>query len=150
MVVIVVLTILAAAVIPNLMGRTDDAKVARARSDVENLCTALESFKFDMQRYPTTEEGLMALRQPPQTDEAARWKGPYIRKDPPNDPWGTPYVYQSPGIENPDGYDLESYGADGQDGGEQYARDIESWTNYEQTGEAAGGSGGAASSGGRE
>jgi general secretion pathway protein G len=131
MVVIIVLTILAAAIIPNLTGRTDDARVARARSDVANLETALEQFKLDMGRYPTSEEGLQALRDAPQTEDIDRWKGPYLRKPVPPDPWGNPYVYVSPGIENPDSYDLESYGADGQDGGEEYDRDIESWTNYD-------------------
>jgi len=131
MVVIIVLTILAAAIIPNLTGRTDDARVARARSDVANLETALEQFRLDMGRYPTTEEGLEALRQPPQSDDAYKWKGPYIKKPVPLDPWGHPYVYVCPGVENPDSYDLESYGADGQDGGEGYNRDIESWTNYD-------------------
>ncbi|KPL08776.1 hypothetical protein AMJ85_07895 [candidate division BRC1 bacterium SM23_51] len=131
MVVVIVLTILAAAIIPNLTGRTDDAKVARARSDVANLETALEQFKLDMGRYPTSEESLDVLRNPPQSEDMERWKGPYIRKPVPLDPWRNPYVYVSPGMENPDSYDLESYGADGQDGGEAYARDIESWTNYD-------------------
>lgn len=138
MVVIIVLTILAAAVTVSVTGRTDDAKVARARSDVQNLATALEQFKLDMGRYPTTEEGLNSLYEPPQSDDAQRWKGRYIRKPVPRDPWGNNYLYSSPGIMNPDSYDLESYGSDGQDGGEGYARDVESWTNYDDA-EAAGG-----------
>lgn len=135
MVVIVVLTILAAAVIPNLTGRTDEAKVARAQSDIANLSTALEQFKLDLGRYPTSEEGLEALVNPPMEDEMERWKGPYLRKRTiPLDPWRNPYVYVSPGIENPDSYDLESYGSDGQDGetGDSYTRDVESWTVYDQ------------------
>ena len=136
MVVIVVLTILGAAVAINVIGRTDDARVARARTDVSNLETALESFRLDMRRYPTTEEGLLSLYEAPQSEDALRWKGPYLRKAVPNDPWGNPYLYTSPGIENPNGFDLESYGADGQDGGEEYARDVESWTNYDEATEA--------------
>jgi len=131
MVVIIVLTILAAAIIPNLTGRTDDARVARARSDVANLEMALEQFKLDMLRYPTTEESLAVLRELPQSDDSMRWKGPYLRKPVPLDPWGNPYSYTSPGLNNPDSYDLLSFGSDGQEGGEGYARDITSWTNYD-------------------
>jgi len=131
MVVIIVLTILAAAIIPNLTGRTDDARVARARSDVANLETTLEQFRLDVLRYPTSEEGLTVLREPPQSDDAVRWKGPYLKKPVPLDPWSNPYVFISPGVVNPDSYDLLSYGSDGQEGGEGYARDITSWSNYD-------------------
>ena len=131
MVVIIVLTILAAAIIPNLTGRTDDARVARARSDVANLETTLEQFRLDVLRYPTTEEGLVVLREPPQSDDAVRWKGPYLKKPVPLDPWSNLYVYISPGVVNPDSYDLLCYGADGQEGGEGFARDITSWSNYD-------------------
>jgi len=131
MVVIIVLTILAAAIIPNLTGRTDDARVARARSDVANLETLLEQFRLDLLRYPTSEEGLAVLREAPQSDDVTRWKGPYLRKPVPLDPWGNPYVFISPGVNNPDSYDLSSFGSDGQEGGEGYARDITSWTNYD-------------------
>jgi len=131
MVVIIVLTILAAAIIPNLTGRTDDARVARARSDVANLETALEQFRLDMLRYPTSEEGLTVLREAPQSDDVTRWKGPYLTKPVPLDPWQNPYVFVSPGIQNPNSYDLASFGSDGQEGGEGYARDITSWTNYD-------------------
>jgi general secretion pathway protein G len=132
MVVVIILTILAGAVVTLVTGRTDDARVARARSDVANLETALEQFKLDMMRYPTSEEGLAVLREQPQSEDTHRWKGPYLRKPVPLDPWGNVYRYVSPGVENPESYDLESYGADGQDGGEGYARDIESWTNYDE------------------
>jgi len=131
MVVIIVLTILAAAIIPNLTGRTDDARVARGRSDVANLETALEQFRLDMLRYPTTEEGLVVLRELPQSDDNTRWKGPYIRKPVPLDPWGNPYMFICPGVQNPDSYDLASFGSDGQEGGEGFARDITSWTDYD-------------------
>lgn len=134
MVVIIVLTILAAAVIPNLTGKTDDARVARARSDVAALEAAIDMFKLDMGRFPTSEEGLAVLREPPQSDDAVRWKGPYLKKSVPPDPWGNPYVYVCPGVFNPDSYDLSSLGADGQEGGEGYARDITSWEHYEDTG----------------
>jgi len=131
MVVIIVLTILAAAITTSLTGRTDDAKVARARTDVATLEGALDLFKLDVGRYPSSEETLTVLNVPPQSDDAARWKGPYVKKAIPPDPWGNPYIYVSPGAVNPDTYDLCSYGADGQEGGEGYARDITSWENYD-------------------
>lgn len=139
MVVIIVLTILAAAVTVSVVGRTDDARVARARHDVAQLSTALGQFKLDMGRYPATEETLNALYERPQSEDAERWKGKYIEKPVPLDPWGNPYMYTCPGTMNPDTFDLECYGADAQDGGEGYGRDIESWTNYDDTEAAAGG-----------
>jgi len=132
MVVIVVLTILAAAIIPNITGRTDEARVARARQDVANLETLLEAFRLDMMRYPTTEETLAVLCVAPQTEDAFRWKGPYLKKKSvPLDPWGHEYVYAFPGIQSPDSYDLVSLGSDGQEGGEKYARDITNWEDYD-------------------
>jgi len=127
MVVVVVLAILAAAIIPNLTGRADEAKVSRAKADIASLETLLETFRLDMGRYPTTEEGLIVLREPPQTEDVTRWKGPYLRKPVSLDPWGNPYNYVCPGTVNIDSYDLFSYGADGAEGGEGYDQDV---TNF--------------------
>ncbi|MBV9852672.1 MAG: type II secretion system major pseudopilin GspG [Armatimonadetes bacterium] len=123
LVVILILSILAALIIPRLVGRTSDAKIAKARSDIATISSLLQQYRMDNDRYPTTEQGLAALRvRPP---DAPNWKGPYTTKDVPLDPWGNPYVYQTPG---PDGQDflITSYGADGAPGGDGDAADITS------------------------
>src|SRR5689334_14911608 len=108
LVVMVIIGLLAAIVLPNYIGQTDKARVGAARAQIHTLGTALDSFRLDVGRYPTTEEGLVALRQKPSS--ADRWDGPYLQKDVPNDPWGHPYVYKAPGDHG--GFDLLSYGAD--------------------------------------
>jgi general secretion pathway protein G len=123
LVVILILSILAALIIPRLVSRTSDAKIAAAKSDIATLTSLLQQYRVDNDKYPTTEEGLQALRTQP--SDASSWKGPYTDKEIPSDPWGNPYVYQSPG---PDGQDYEiiSYGADGAPGGDGDATDITS------------------------
>ncbi len=123
LVVILILAILAALIIPRLVGRTSDAKIAKAKSDIATLSSLLQQYRLDSDRYPTTEEGLNALRVRPSS--ARGWKGPYTTKDISLDPWNNPYVYQSPG---PDGQDflVTCYGADGAPGGEGDAADITS------------------------
>lgn len=123
LVVILILAILAALIIPRLIGRTSDAKVAKSKSDIATVSSLLQQYRLDNDRYPTTEEGLNALRVRPTS--AHNWRGPYTTKDIPSDAWGNPYVYQSPG---PDGQDflVTSYGADGAPGGEGDASDITS------------------------
>lgn len=123
LVVILILAILAALIIPRLIGRTSDAKIAKSKADIATVSSLLQQYRLDNDRYPTTEEGLNALRVKPSSARA--WKGPYITKDIPMDAWGNPYVYQSPG---PDGQDflVTSYGADGAPGGEGDASDITS------------------------
>jgi general secretion pathway protein G len=123
LVVILILAILASLIIPRLISRTDDAKIAKAKSDIATLSSCLQAYRLDNDKYPTTEEGLVALRSAP--SDAPHWKGPYIDKDIPNDPWGNPYVYQSPGPSGQD-YLITSYGSDGQPGGEGNAADITS------------------------
>ena len=127
MVVVVIMGILAALVVPKLMGRTDDARVMAARSDISTLMSALKLYKLDNQHYPTTEQGLQALIAKPAAGPAAvGWKtGGYIDKLP-KDPWGNPYQYLSPGIKGE--IDILSFGADGQPGGEGNDADIGSWT----------------------
>ena len=126
--VIVVITLLAAPVGPNVFRNLGMAKDATARSQIELFGAALDSYRLDNGRYPTTGQGLAALRTPPGTDPAPRnWRGPYLRKEVPLDPWGKPYVFVSPGEVNPTGYDLVSLGADGNAGGEGEDTDIVSW-----------------------
>ncbi|NEX61357.1 type II secretion system major pseudopilin GspG [Noviherbaspirillum galbum] len=126
MVVVVIMGILAALVVPKLMGRTDDARITAARQDIATLMQALKLYKLDNQRYPTTEQGLQALIQKPTSGPAANgWKsGGYIDKLP-KDPWGNAYQYLSPGVKGE--VDVFSYGADGQPGGAGADADIGSW-----------------------
>ena len=120
LIVMIILGLLAALVGPNLFQKVAGAKQKAAKTQIEMLGGALDSFRLDVGRYPTTEEGLAALRQKPGNTET--WDGPYLKKDVPPDPWGHPYVYQCPG-EHGD-YDLSSNGPDNQQGGEG---EINSW-----------------------
>ena len=126
MVVVVIMGILAALVVPKLMGRTDDARIIAARQDIATVMQALKLYRLDNLRYPTTEQGLQALIAKPTTGPAANgWKaGGYIDKLP-KDPWGNPYQYLSPGIKGEG--DVLSLGADGQPGGADNDADIGSW-----------------------
>lgn len=126
LVVILILSILAALIIPKLVGRTDDAKIAAAKSDIATLSSSVEQYRLDNGVYPSTDDGLTALTVRP--NDAQNWKGPYLEKAIPNDPWGNQYVYQSPG---PNGEDflITSYGADGAPGGEGNNADITSDDN---------------------
>jgi general secretion pathway protein G len=126
-VVIVVIAVLASLVAPNVFRHVDSARDSTVRSQVEMLGAALDAYRLDLGRYPTTEEGLNALVTAPAGAEAGRWKGPYLRKKVPADPWTHPYQYSSPGRVNPTGYDLLSYGADGQPGGQGQNADVTSW-----------------------
>jgi general secretion pathway protein G len=128
MVVIVILGILAAIVAPKLVGRTDEARITKARVDIANLETALKLYKLDNGVYPSTEQGLQALVETPETGTAPRnWReGGYLEKNRvPKDPWGNEFVYLSPGV-NGD-FDLSSYGTDGLSGGEGINADINNW-----------------------
>ncbi|MBW3621935.1 MAG: type II secretion system major pseudopilin GspG [Armatimonadetes bacterium] len=117
LVVMIILAVLAAFAIPRVLNRTEDARRARAISDVKTLGTALDMYKADNGEYPTTEQGLDALRQAPTSDPVPKgWNGPYLKEPIAADPWGNPYVYESPG-ETGD-YDLITLGADGQPGGD--------------------------------
>jgi general secretion pathway protein G len=113
MLVVIIIAALSAMVIPRLSGRSDQAKIAVAKSDIEaNIATALKLYELDSGgNFPTTSQGLQALRQKPTTPPVpSTWNGPYIEKDP-VDPWGNPYTYVSPGKHRPD-YDLSSKGKD--------------------------------------
>ena len=122
LVVIMILAVLAAMIVPRLIGRGGQAKQAAARSDLATLRNLLEAFHIDNGRYPTTEEGLDGLRvQPADLDN---WKGPYATKDIPNDPWKNAYNYEHPGSTGDDSYLLYSYGRDNTEGGEGEDEDI--------------------------
>ena len=128
MVVIVILGILAGLIIPRIMGRPEEARRMKARVQIESIGTALKLYKLDNGSYPTTEQGLQALVEPPSVGELARYwrKGGYLEKGKvPKDPWGNEYVYLSPGVN--DDFDLISYSKDGQPGGEDENADINSW-----------------------
>jgi len=124
MVVLVIIGVLAALIVPNVLDRTDDARVTAARTDIGNLMQALKLYKLDNQRYPTAEQGLQALiTRPSAPPVPGNWR-PYLEKLP-NDPWGQPYQYLNPGIRGE--IDVMSFGADGQSGGDGKNADIGSW-----------------------
>jgi general secretion pathway protein G len=128
MIVIVILGILAAFVVPRLAGRPEDARVAKARIEVATISQQLEMYNLDNGSYPTTEQGLRALVERPETGDVPNWRaGGYLnKKKPPEDPWGNPYIYISPGAHNED-FDLSSLGKGGEEGGEGYEADITNW-----------------------
>ena len=124
MVVLVIIGVLAALIVPNVLERADDARATAAKTDVNNLMQALKLYRLDNQRYPTSEQGLQALRAKPAAGPIpGNWKI-YLDKLP-NDPWGRPYQYLNPGIKGE--IDVMSFGADGQPGGEGKNADIGSW-----------------------
>lgn len=124
MVVLAIIGVLAALIVPNVLGRADDARVTAARTDVGNLMQALKLYKLDNQRFPSSAQGLQALVTKPSTEPAPlNWK-PYLDKLP-ADPWGRPYLYMNPGLKAE--VDVLSFGADGQSGGEGHNADIGSW-----------------------
>lgn len=128
MVVLVMLGMLAAMVAPDVFGQLAQAKAEAARSQIGMMGAALDSYRLDNDAYPNTAQGLESLRREPLGGQGARnWRGPYLRKDVPMDPWGNPYQYRSPGVANPDGYDLYSFGADGREGGTGDDADVTNW-----------------------
>lgn len=133
LVVIVVIALLATLVAPNVFQHVGVAKDAAARSQIEMMGAALDAYRLDNGRYPSTDQGLVSLWREPRLDPLPRnWRGPYLRKAIPMDPWGNRYIYRSPGEASPWGYDLLSYGEDGQPGGEDDAADITSWESKER------------------
>lgn len=126
LVVITVLAVLATLVAPNIFQHVGTAKSTTAKTQIDMLGAALDAYRLDHGRYPTTTEGLAALWERPTGESTSLWRGPYLRKPPPNDPWGNPYIYRSPGERSPVGYDLLTYGADGQPGGDGENADITS------------------------
>jgi len=129
MLVVIIISVLVAMVVPRLVGRSQQARIAAAQAQIEaHLATALDLYELDNGAYPTTEQGLSALRVKPSAPPVPpNWKGPYIKKTP-KDPWGNPYVYVSPGTNNTQDYDLSSYGPDGIES----ADDIVNWEAEEE------------------
>ena len=127
LVVIAIIGTLAAVVAPAIFRNVADARVSAARSQVDIFSLALDAYRLDNLAYPTTQQALAALRIAPAAGDAPSWRGPYLRKAVPKDPWGRPYVYESPGRYNPDAYDLYTLGRDGRPGGEDEDADITSW-----------------------
>lgn len=128
MVVIIILGILAMWVAPKIMSRPGEARQVKARLDIQNLETALKLYKLDNTAYPSTEQGLQALVELPETGTIPKkWKkGGYLEKDRvPKDPWGNDFIYLSPGLQGD--FDIISYGADGAPGGEDENKDVNNW-----------------------
>jgi general secretion pathway protein G len=128
MVVIIILGVLAMWVAPKIMGRPGEARQVKALLDIQNLETALKLYKLDTGRYPTTDQGLQALVEKPETGNVPKkWKdGGYLEKSRvPKDPWGNEFIYLSPGLKGD--FDIISYGLDGVPGGEKENKDVNNW-----------------------
>jgi general secretion pathway protein G len=128
MVVLVILGVLASLIVPRIMSRPEEARRIKARVDIQSLETALKLYNLDTGDYPTTEQGLQALIEPPGTGVLpTKWRdGGYLEKRKiPQDPWGNDYIYLSPGTQGD--FDLISYGADGELGGEGKDEDVANW-----------------------
>jgi general secretion pathway protein G len=125
-VVVSIIALFVALVAPSLFKRADEAKRTAARAQINSFMTALGAYKLDTGLFPSTDQGLQALRVKP--ENMAQWDGPYLPKDVPMDPWGHPYLYKYPG-DHGDEPDILSLGADGQPGGDGNNADIGSWEN---------------------
>ena len=123
LVVMVIIGLLAGIVAPQYFSQLGKSSAKVAKSQIEAFGQSLDQYRLDVGRYPTTEQGLEALRVAP--SGVPQWQGPYLKKDIPKDPWGNPYQYTSPGTHGD--YDLLSLGSDGQPGGEGDAADVNSW-----------------------
>ena len=122
--VMVILAVLGAVVVPKFTKRSQQAKETAAKTDIANLEVAIDSFEIDTGRYPTNTEGIRALIEEP-INTKDDWKGPYLKRGVPLDPWGSEYIYKQPGQYNKYGYDLSSAGPDGTSGNDD---DIKNWT----------------------
>ncbi|NTV95718.1 MAG: type II secretion system major pseudopilin GspG [Thiobacillus sp.] len=123
LVVLVIIGLLVGYVAPRYFAQVGKSEVKVARAQLKALEDALDQYRLDVGHYPSTDQGLAALNTQP--TGVARWQGPYLRKDVPEDPWGNPYQYRAPGEHGE--YDLQSLGKDGQPGGTGEAADIASW-----------------------
>lgn len=121
--VLVILAALATVVVPKFTKRSEQAKETAAKADISNMELALDAFEIDTGRYPNNTEGLKALFEEPSNSEG--WKGPYLKRGMPRDPWGKEYLYKQPGQYNKYGYDLSSSGPDGQAGNDD---DVINWS----------------------
>jgi len=123
LVVIVIIGLLAGYVAPRYFAQVGKSEIKVAQAQLDSFGKALDQYRLDTGRYPSSEQGLAALMSHPASE--AKWQGPYLKKTVPDDPWGKPYVYRSPGEHGE--YDLYSYGKDGQPGGDGENADITSW-----------------------
>ena len=124
LIVMVIIGLLAAFIVPKLIGRVGESKQTAAKAQIELTSTAIEIFKLDTGKYPSQDTGLQSLNTQP--SDVQNWKGPYMKKDKiPRDPWGADFIYRFPGTHGD--YDLISYGADGAEGGSGENKDILSW-----------------------
>jgi general secretion pathway protein G len=130
LVVVTIIGLFVALVGPKLWSNVDKTRVVAARTQIDNFQSALGSYKLDTGTFPTTEQGLQALRLKPA--DVPQWNGPYLPRDVPKDPWGTDYVYRFPGEHQPDEPEITCLGADHQPGGEGMNADIVSWKNAGQ------------------
>ena len=131
MVVVIIIGLLAAVIVPTVISKVDDAKIAKAKSDIRALETALTMFRLDNSKYPTTDQGLTALMQQPTDPTIRHWhQGGYLEHVS-KDPWGNDYQYVFPGTHGKD-YDLYTLGADGQPGGDGINADIGNWNISDQ------------------
>ena len=126
MVVVIIIGLLAAVVVPQFLGRVDDARVAKAKQDIQAMQTALTMFRLDNYVYPTTDMGLKALAQKPDATLIKNWRAGGYLQHVNKDPWGNDYQFVTPGAHGGD-YDLYSFGADGQPGGDGLKADIGNW-----------------------
>jgi general secretion pathway protein G len=127
LIVMIILGLLAALVAPRMFGKVGKSKQKAAQSQIALFETAIDAYRLDMGNFPSADQGLMALRVKPEGE--SNWDGPYLPKEIPLDPWGHPYEYRYPG-EHGD-YDILSYGADGQPGGEDEDADVVNWKSIE-------------------
>jgi general secretion pathway protein G len=127
MVVVVILSVLGALVVPQIIDKVDVAKVKRAQSDIRAIQTALDLYRLDNFKYPTTEQGLQALVKQPADPTLTNYNPNGYLKSLPKDPWGAVYIYASPGADGRE-YDITTYGRDGKPGGEGYDADISTTT----------------------
>jgi general secretion pathway protein G len=125
MVVVIIIGLLAAAIVPEVIGKVDEARVAKAKEDIQALETGLTEYRLDNSEYPSTDDGLEALSKQPNDPSVTHWHGPYIQQIS-KDPWGRPYQYAYPGTHG-EAYDLYTLGADGQPGGDGVNADIGNW-----------------------
>lgn len=128
LVVIAIIATLASVVAPSVFRNVTDARVGAAKAQLQVFALALDSYRIDVSSYPSSVDGLAALRaEPAALRGLGRWRGPYLRQNVPADPWGRPYTYLAPGRVNPDSFDLYSLGRDGRVGGDGEDADITSW-----------------------
>ncbi len=136
MVVVIIIGLLAAVIVPSMLGRVADARVAKTHEDIQAIGTALTLYRLDNFKYPSTDQGLKALVQQPSDPTIRNWrKGGYIQDGTLKDPWGNDYQYVYPGTHGHE-YDLYSFGADGQEGGEGEDADIGNWNTDVKPGTA--------------